>query len=295
VAGGFLRKWFGKSTTPLQAVVEAQTELDRLARDRPAYVEPIALLRDVIPILAPVADGPAPYLETEYAQAKLAAGIPLLREESWLPDEGEFKRRWREICDIVRERRRDDGTAALATALRGGKLESGAMFRAVIAGRPGEVADQMERLGLDPALGATILRFTLFPALVPVSTRLATLREGVGWQHGYCPVCGSWPLLGEFRGLEQTRYLRCGLCAAEWEVARLFCAFCGNRDHTLLGFIHVEGEETSYRAATCSGCQGYVKMLATLSALPPLQLLVADVATLHLDLAAGERGYVNPP
>ena len=32
-------------------------------------------------------------------------------------------------------------------------------------------------------------------------------------------------------------------------------------------------------------------MLSTLSALPPLMLLVADAATLHLDLAAADRGY----
>ena len=32
---------------------------------------------------------------------------------------------------------------------------------------------------------------------------------------------------------------------------------------------------------------------ATLSALPPLHLLVADAATLHLDLAAAERGYTS--
>jgi FdhE protein len=295
VAGGILRKWFGKPATLSQAVAEAQAELDRLAKERPAYLEPITLLRDLIPILAPAADGPAPSLETEYAQAKLTSGIPLLRGESWLPDEIEFKRRWREICEIVGRRQKDDDATALISVLRSGKLEPGEMIRTILAGRAGEVADQMEHLDLNAGLGATVLRFTLFSALVPVSTGLAPLREGVGWQHGFCPVCGSWPLLGEFRGLEQTRYLRCGLCAAEWEVARLFCAFCGNRDHNLLGFIHVEGEETSYRAATCDGCHGYVKMLATLSALPPLQLLVADVATLHLDLAAGERGYANPP
>jgi hypothetical protein len=34
-------------------------------------------------------------------------------------------------------------------------------------------------------------------------------------------------------------------------------------------------------------------MVATLSAQPPLPLLVADVATLHLDLAATERGYMS--
>ena len=50
-----------------------------------------------------------------------------------------------------------------------------------------------------------------------------------------------------------------------------------------------------WRAATCDECRGYVKMVTTLSALPPLALLVADAATLHLDLAAAERGFTKAP
>ena len=113
------------------------------------------------------------------------------------------------------------------------------------------------------------------------------------WDHGYCHVCGSVPLLGELRGLDQSRFLRCGLCAAGWEVPRLWCPFCHNRDHERLSFLHGEGEEAKYRVSLCDGCRGYVKMVSTLSALPPLHLLVADVATLHLDLAAAERGYTS--
>ena len=71
--------------------------------------------------------------------------------------------------------------------------------------------------------------------------------------------------------------------------------FCGNHDHQGLRFLHAEGEETKYRALVCEACRGYVKMLTTLSALPPLPLLVADAATLHLDLAAAERGYTSTP
>ena len=80
-----------------------------------------------------------------------------------------------------------------------------------------------------------------------------------------------------------------------WEVPRLWCPFCGNHDHEGLRFLHAEGEETKYRALVCEVCRGYIKMLTTLSALPPLPLLVADAATLHLDLAAAERGYTPTP
>jgi hypothetical protein len=36
-------------------------------------------------------------------------------------------------------------------------------------------------------------------------------------------------------------------------------------------------------------------MRATLAPLCPIQVLVADVASMHLDLAAAERGYTAAP
>ena len=48
------------------------------------------------------------------------------------------------------------------------------------------------------------------------------------------------------------------------------------------------------RAGTCAVCQGYVKWASTIFALSEPQLLVADLATVHLDLAAAERGFFVP-
>jgi len=58
-----------------------------------------------------------------------------------------------------------------------------------------------------------------------------------------------------------------------------------------LGYLSLEGDETKYRINTCELCRGYVKMLSTLTPLSAPELLVADVATMHLDLAAAQRGY----
>lgn len=87
--------------------------------------------------------------------------------------------------------------------------------------------------------------------------------------------------------------MRCGLCAAEWQADRIFCPFCGTREHERLGYLHVEGADHE-RAATCEQCRGYLKVLASLAPLAPLDLLVQDLATLHLDLIALERGYMAP-
>jgi FdhE protein len=165
------------------------------------------------------------------------------------------------------------------------------MLQEVLAGRPEMVRGRADALGLNAALAATVLRWTLFPVLSQFRASLEPLLAHARWERGGCPVCGSWPLLGEFRGLEQTRYLRCGLCAAAWEFPRLCCPYCGERDHRQLGYLHVEGEEGKERAATCDACGGYVKMVSSLSALSGPKLLATDVATLHLDLMAAEFGF----
>ena len=49
----------------------------------------------------------------------------------------------------------------------------------------------------------------------------------------------------------------------------------GRRAALVIDLLHREGEESRCRAAVCDVCRGYVKMLSTLSLLPPLSLLVA--------------------
>ena len=290
MALSFLAKWFGGKQRPDAALDEVRAELDRLATERPAFAEPLRWLRAVLPNLTPADDAPPLDLSPADARAKLAAGVPLLRGEPLTFDAKGFRRRWDESCAALESVRPDGAGAALSAALRAGKLDAAALFGTVLAGRPEDVYRRAGELGLDPTLTATLLRFTLFPVFTALAARLAPLREGAVWEGGYCPTCGGWPLLGEYRGLDQSRFLRCGLCADGWEVPRLWCPFCGNRDHRRLNFFHAEGEEARYRAALCAACGRYVKMVSTLSALPPLALLVADAATLHLDLAAAERG-----
>jgi FdhE protein len=127
-----------------------------------------------------------------------------------------------------------------------------------------------------------------------VATQLAPLRATQPWGHGYCPTCGAWPVLAEQRGLEQWRYLRCGLCASSWVVDRLLCPFCTTRDFHVLGYLQVEGEEPRQRVATCDACQSYLKLRSTLTPLGTPQLLVEEIALVHLDLIAMEKGY-GPP
>jgi FdhE protein len=273
-------------------VDDARAELARLSADRPELLPLARWLRELLPELVPVS-ATIPTLTAEQVQVKLAGGVPLLRGEQVPFDRKAFRQRWRRVCEVLEAQQPDGAAAALAEAVKRGQLDPEAMTTAVVAGRPEDVRLRAEELGLDAGLATTVLRFTLFPLFTALESGLGPLHESGGWGQGYCPTCGSWPLLGEFRGLDQGRYLRCGLCAASWEAARLWCPYCGCREHDRLQFLHAEGEESKYRAAVCDACRGYVKMISTLSAIPPLHLLVADAVTIHLDLAAAERGYSN--
>jgi len=294
VAGGFLTRLLSRPAPPPE-VRAALAEVDRLRQDRAALAVPAALLAELLPALGDASPNlRLPILSPERAAEKRTGGIPLLRGEDVGLDTRWLQGRWAAVCAAVGRHGSNKAAAALADAARRGRLSVVALAAAVLTGRTDEIHAQADALGLDAGLTATVLRFTLFPSFVAIEMALAPLGSGAPWDRGYCPTCGSWPLLGEFRGLEQARWLRCGLCAAQWEFPRLACPFCDNRDHHQLGHLHVEGEEAQRRAAVCEVCRGYVKMLATLGPLSPLHLLVADLATLHLDLAAAERGYTVP-
>jgi FdhE protein len=122
-------------------------------------------------------------------------------------------------------------------------------------------------------------------------------REGpsaAAWWEGYCPVCGAWPTLSEFRGLERKRWLRCGRCATGWEVPWLRCPFCAETNHENLGYLAPDDGETTRKVEVCDTCKGYVKAEPTVTELPWWGVLLDDVTTVALDVAALDRGYHRP-
>jgi FdhE protein len=260
-------------------------------RQRVSLQRSCQVLRTILlELFAEPATDKAPVIDAGTARAKLAEGSPLLRGIEVSVDAAAFGRRALAVCAALDQK----DAEAIADALCRRNLDLIGLFSEVLAGRPESVSAQAESLGLDPMLVATVLRLTALPVLASFAEDCGHLRQGLRWAYGYCPNCGSWPLLAETRGLEQYRFLRCGLCGTAWEGERFRCLFCANEDHRSLAYFHVDQEVDRMCAATCDECHGYVKVISTLSALSVPQLLVADLASLHLDLAAADRGFFVP-
>jgi FdhE protein len=118
-------------------------------------------------------------------------------------------------------------------------------------------------------------------------------RGPVPWPFGHCPLCGSWPVLAEIRGLDGSRHLRCGCCGSDWQSDLLRCPFCGETDPEQLGSLVVP-DSPQQTIEVCDGCRGYVKTITTLTPIRAEHVVLHDLATLVLDVHALEHDYHRP-
>ncbi|GEM_PF-767208 len=144
-------------------------------------------------------------------------------------------------------------------------------------------ADEVERL--------TFLSW-LQPVLHTFADRIELNHEK--WLKNVCPVCGSKPsvsFLMDTSEWEGVRFLRCSLCLTDWLYERTKCTVCGNNEDDKLSYYTSE-EVKHVELQVCNLCNHYIKnvdMRKDGLAVPD----VDDVATVALDLWAGEQGYLK--
>jgi FdhE protein len=114
------------------------------------------------------------------------------------------------------------------------------------------------------------------------------------WVEGYCPLCGAWPAFAEVRGIERTRCFRCGRCGAGWHARPLHCPFCGTDNHDELVSLVPDKPGMNAVIDACRRCRGYVKTFAKLQGCPPDAVMLEDLASVELDIAALDQGYARP-
>ena len=117
-----------------------------------------------------------------------------------------------------------------------------------------------------------------------------------GWREGYCRVCGTWPAFAEVRGIERTRVFRCGRCGDAWHALPLRCPYCNVDDHNaLVSLVPENGGGSNAVIEGCQSCLGYVKAFTKLQGGEPATVMLDDLASVHLDVAALEQGYLRQP
>jgi FdhE protein len=149
-----------------------------------------------------------------------------------------------------------------------------------------------DEFGFDKKVFLFLVQSSIRPSIEAGMERLRSELDPETWLKGYCPVCGSLPHLSLLKEEVGKRYLLCSYCGYEWRIERLVCPFCGNKDQESLQYFYAEGEET-YRIDLCDKCHQYIKTI-DLRKIEEIDPVLEDLATLHLDILASQKGYKRP-
>ncbi len=232
-------------------------------------------------------------ISKESLSVKAQGKFPLINMSEFVIDVEEAKKLFRTICGIAEESSDEmkESAKGMIVAIDAEKLD----FNTLFTGFLGEDDTLFEKIADDLAVDVKALSFITYnsikPSLSVYASQLSVylLDKGRPWEKGYCPVCGSPPMLSTFEE-NGNRYLFCSFCGHKWHVQRIYCPFCDNKDNKTLRYFTIE-EEKEYRLDVCDKCKKYVKVVDTREIeriiYPPLE----NVSTIHLDIKAQEMGF----
>jgi FdhE protein len=165
-----------------------------------------------------------------------------------------------------------------------------ALFNAAIRRDDQRIRALAAERAADPDALSALAELVPVPFLQACGRRwAASLAEA--WSQGFCPACAGWPAFAEVRGIDRSRYLRCGRCGADWQTTCLQCPYCNMSDHDQLLTLMPENGSGARTVEACRACRGYVKSFTVLQASPGAVVILEDLESVDLDIAAVEQGY----
>jgi FdhE protein len=270
---------------------------------RPELAPAVALQRNLLGLVGDAIEPtrarlPRLSLPARYLSAKLDRGIPALAGEP-IPVPGPLLKPLLEaLCDALAEGGAGDAARHIKAHLVETRIEAASLLSASLRRDQAAIRTAGEHRGLAPDLLWLVaelavspfvfaLNLSLFGSVSPDSALGLALQA---WSRGYCPLCGSWPALGEVVAAQ--RVLRCSFCALAW-TGRAGCVYCGKDGETFATVLPADGR-TDRRLETCAPCRAYLKTLDVPSLSPFPLLAIADLGTMDLDMVAMERGFGRP-
>jgi len=279
-------------------MIASGTTLNGLKRQRPEWEPWLAVVEEVLREAgtstwnaAVPADDP---LSAEAADAKAATRrttVPLLAGAT-IGLHASSVRRLLERLIHIGSRSGTPKMTSLAAALRA-DLDVLTLFTASLCQDNARTEEVAAASGADAEALQAVVALLAVPFLHACRHRHAS-SISESWVEGYCPLCGSWPTFAEVRGIERSRYFRCGRCGGEWHARTLHCPYCAmSNHHELIALVPEKGGSHATIDA-CNRCRGYVKIFTRLQACPAGTIVLEDLASVELDFAALEQGYARP-
>ena len=269
-----------------------QAFLEEISGKLPEYGDIFALFRELFAYGDSRQSGSGISIvpDTSHGAERVRGGFPLLTAASLAVDTPVAKEYLLGLLDVL-ARHSHDGNEELdrlKAAVSSGALELRPLLGACLE----RDRSRMESTALACGVAAPLLEFVLETVLKAALEPFAASQPAEsfsGWHESYCPVCGSRAGMAELAGEEGRRYLCCGTCFSRWAFTRLQCPYCGNDDPDELSYFTADDGPT--RVDVCRKCSRYIKTRDSRRGHAEVPLEAEDLATIHLDLAAGREGF----
>ncbi len=231
-------------------------------------------------------------LKEEWKKLLAKEGFSLIQKEDFPMDRDAFVKLFQDLCRIGKEANPHmaEQVRKIEEALENKRMDLRSLLKGGLKEK--KVQQVADEFGLDQKVFSFLIQGSARPSIEEGVEQLRGEVESEIWLKGYCPICGSLPSLSLLKEDVGKRYLLCSYCGYQWRIDRLFCPFCNNKDPESLHYLFAEGEE-AYRIDLCDKCHQYIKTIDYRN-LAESDPVVEDLATLHLDLLADEKGYKRP-
>lgn len=183
-----------------------------------------------------------------------------------------------------------------------------ALAEAVLAGDAPTFQRLAAEAGLPPEVLEFVAEFVLSPALRALAAQAvlagqkAPWDEAGAWRQGYCPVCGSFPVIGWLdkpffeeknaflSGGGGKKHLYCSRCGTSWTFRRGACPACGKEGNGVMEILRESGTSRGERLDWCTKCKSYCPTvdLRECGEVPDMDAMALGM--LHLDMVAARKG-----
>jgi len=231
-------------------------------------------------------------LRKEWKDLLAKEGLSLIQKEDFPLDIAVSIKLFHSLCQIGQKANPHmaEQVEKINKILNDDKIDLEKLFKR--GAREREVEHIAAELGLDTKVFSFLIQSSARPSIEAGMEQLRVELDSETWLRSHCPVCGSLPSLSLLKGEGGKRYSLCSHCGYQWRMDRLACPVCSNKEQESLKYFYGEGEE-AYRIDLCDKCHHYIKTVDYRN-LDESDPCLDDLATLHLDLLASQKGYKRP-
>lgn len=275
--------------------------MQRQSQNISALNDAITQLSQKRPHLQPILDAFAPFLrlkhrvlksglfheasQHEINTASLAEGIPLVQQKTPQLDQEVFEELKRLLLDAVAQgfpliRNRLE---VLASEIMAGRIKMSDLFAQPINAIPESIVADETDMQVFHLFMAMLHKLLLTSWRATIFQKLASLN----WTKGYCPVCGSLPILSISLGKGRP-WLYCGTCGHEWQFPWAKCPACEHESPEEAPYFFVEGEKDE-KAFVCQNCNRYILSVRIYEDAEAVDLDLLAMGLTHLNILMQQR------